>query len=197
MRGIRGEWAVRVVAQMTAVVALAVCGAAAQQAPAGAPVVSTTKQEALRKALETPGPVQPIAYSHKKHLAMGLSCDFCHTNPDPGVLMKFPETAKCMSCHATVAKNKPEIRKLADYAKTQQAIPWVRVYVVLKGVNWSHRPHLKAGTKCETCHGAVDQLDVMARVTGVTAMFGCIDCHEQRGAKAACETCHKPLKIGN
>jgi hypothetical protein len=193
VRGIRGDWVVRAFAWMTAALVLAACALAAQQAP----VVSATKQEALRRVLEAPGPVQPIAYSHKKHLAMGLNCDFCHTNPDPGVMMKFPETAKCMSCHATVAKNKPEIRKLADYAKTKQAIPWVRVYVVLKGVNWSHRPHLKAGTKCETCHGQVDQLEVMARVTGVTAMFGCLDCHEQHGAKAACETCHKPLKIGN
>jgi len=195
--GNRVDWAVRVLASVVAAAVLAVCGSAAQQAPAGAPAVAETKQEALKRIVQAPGPVQPIPYSHKKHLAMGLNCDFCHTNPEPGILMKFPETAKCMSCHTTVAKAKPAIKKLAEYARTKQEIPWVRVYVVLKGVNWSHRPHLKAGTKCEECHGQVDQLEVMARVTGVTAMYACIDCHVQHGAKEVCETCHKPLRVGN
>jgi cytochrome c5 len=160
----------------------------AAQQPAPAPVV---KQDVAQKMVEAVGPVQPIPYSHKKHLAMGLTCDLCHTNPEPGILMKFPETATCMGCHATVARDKPAIRKLAEYAKTKTPIPWVRVYVVLPGVSWNHRAHLQAGIKCEICHGQVDQLEVMARVTGVTAMFGCIDCHESHNARTACEICHK------
>jgi len=33
---------------------------------------------------EHPPPVQPVPYSHKKHLAQGLDCKDCHTNPEPG-----------------------------------------------------------------------------------------------------------------
>ena len=40
---------------------------------------------------EHPAPVQPIPYSHKKHLALGLDCKTCHRNPEPGKLMTFPE----------------------------------------------------------------------------------------------------------
>jgi len=29
-------------------------------------------------------PEQPIPYSHKQHIALGLTCKDCHTNPDPG-----------------------------------------------------------------------------------------------------------------
>ena len=136
-------------------------------------------------------PVQPIPYSHKKHLSLGLDCKDCHTNLEPGTLMTFPETGKCMLCHVTVAKNKPSIQKLAEYAKSKRVIPWVRVYSVLPGVAWNHRAHLEAGIKCETCHGQVRQMEAMSEVTSVTTMYSCLNCHEMNQAKSACDTCHK------
>ena len=135
-------------------------------------------------------PVQPIPYSHKLHLALGLECKTCHTNPDPGKLMTFPATSTCMSCHAAVAKNKPAIQKLAAFAKSQQDVPWVRVYTVLPGVNWTHRKHLDAGMKCETCHGQVAQMEAMSEVMSVTTMGVCIRCHAANNAPTVCQTCH-------
>lgn len=136
-------------------------------------------------------PAQPIPYSHKKHLALGLDCRDCHTNPDPGKLMTFPDTGKCMLCHTTVAKDKPAIQKLAAFAKSKQAVPWVRVYTVLPGVAWNHRAHLEAGVKCETCHGQVREMEEMSEVTSVTTMYSCLHCHEMNQAKTACDACHK------
>lgn len=135
-------------------------------------------------------PVQPIPYSHKTHLALDLQCQTCHTNPEPGVMMTFPATATCMNCHNTVATKKPSIMKLAQFAKSQQPIPWVRVYTVQPGVQWTHRKHLEAGVKCETCHGPVAELDGMAMVKSVTAMGACVNCHQMNNAKTACITCH-------
>jgi hypothetical protein len=135
-------------------------------------------------------PVQPILYSHKIHLALGLQCQTCHTNPEPGALMTFPATATCMNCHKSVLKNKPEIMKLAAFAKSGQAIPWVRVYNVTPGIQWTHRKHLQAGMKCETCHGQVAELPAMFMVKSVTAMGNCLHCHEMNNAKTACSTCH-------
>jgi hypothetical protein len=136
-------------------------------------------------------PVQPIPYSHKKHISFGLECKNCHTNPDPGKLMTFPPTSKCMQCHVTIAKDKPSIQKLAEYSKSKLPIPWVRVYSVLAGVAWSHRVHLEAGVKCESCHGQVAQMEAMSEVTSVTTMYSCLNCHETNHAKTACDTCHK------
>jgi hypothetical protein len=135
-------------------------------------------------------PVQPLPYSHKKHLSFGLECKNCHTNPDPGKLMTLPSTGKCMECHITIAKEKPSIQKLAEYSKSKQPIPWVRVYTVLPGVAWNHRAHLEARVKCETCHGQVAQMDAISEVTSVTTMYSCLSCHEMNHAKAACDTCH-------
>jgi hypothetical protein len=137
-----------------------------------------------------PAPEQPIPYSHKQHLAFGLKCQECHTNPEPGRLMTFPDTAKCMQCHVTIAKGKPSIQNIAQYAASNQPIPWVRVYKVIAGVNWTHRAHLTAGVKCETCHGDVSQISAMSEVTSVVTMYSCLSCHEMNHAKTTCETCH-------
>ena len=134
---------------------------------------------------EHPAPEQPIPYSHKQHLALGLQCKECHSNPEPGKLMTFPATAKCMQCHVTIAKDKPSILKLAEYSQSQQPIPWVRVYTVLPGVQWSHGPHLQAGVKCETCHGKVSEMAAMSEVTSVTTMYACLNCHQINHAKTA------------
>lgn len=158
-------------------------------APQGAPA-PTVKQEVPDNPLQPSAPTQPLPYSHKTHLALGLQCQTCHSNPEPGRLMTFPATSTCMACHTTIAKDKPSIQKLATFAKSGEQIPWVRVYVVLQGVNWTHRKHLEAGMKCEMCHGQVAQLQAMAEITSVTTMVNCLNCHQAHNASTACQTCH-------
>ena len=138
-----------------------------------------------------PAPEQPLPFSHKTHVSRGVRCQMCHTNPEPGAQMTFPASATCMGCHATVAKDRPAIVTLAEMARSNEPIPWRRVYEVLPGVTWTHRRHLQAGTQCAQCHGNVGELDAMAEVTGVTAMASCVSCHEARKASTACITCHK------
>jgi cytochrome c3-like protein len=149
-----------------------------------------SRQDVPDNLAEHAPPVQPIPYSHKTHLVLGLECQTCHTNPEPGNLMTFPATSTCMSCHASVAKSKPAIQKLASFAKSNQAIPWVRVYAITPGVNWTHRKHIEAGVKCETCHGQVAEMSAMSQATSVTSMGVCINCHKLHNAPAACQTCH-------
>jgi hypothetical protein len=74
---------------------------------------------------------------------------------------------KKRACHNTVAKNKPAIVRLAEFAKSQQPVRWVQVYSILPGVQWNHRKHLEAGMKCETCHGPVAQMDAMTMIAAL------------------------------
>jgi len=148
------------------------------------------KQDKPKPAAEPATPEQPIPYSHKTHLALGLQCQECHPNPEPGDRMTLPATDKCMTCHSIVAKDKPAVQKLAEFAKSKQSIPWVRVYVVSGWVYWNHRAHLEAGMKCEMCHGQVSEMDVIAKVTKVTTMEGCIECHRNNDASTGCHYCH-------
>lgn len=150
----------------------------------------TVKQEVPDNPLKSAAPTQPIPYSHKVHLAMGLKCQTCHTNPDPGNLMTFPATSTCMACHGSIAKDKPTIKRLASFANSKQPVPWVRVYVLLPGVNWSHRKHVAVGMQCEMCHGQVAQLDAMSEITSVKTMASCLGCHQTHNAPVTCTTCH-------
>lgn len=180
-RGVLGVFAGVVLALLF----LPSCDARAQQAPR-----APAKQQVLDNFAPHPAPEQPIPYSHKTHLALKLQCQMCHTNPDPGNQMTFPATSTCMTCHANVAKDKPAIVKLAEFSKSGQPIPWVRVYQVTPGVTWTHRKHFQAGMQCIMCHGDVSQLDAMAQTTSVTSMGSCIGCHQAHSAPTACATCH-------
>jgi hypothetical protein len=165
---------------LSALVLLVPLSAAAQSA----------KQEVPDNPAPKAGPTQPIPFSHKTHLGLDLACEGCHSNPEPGKMMTFPATSVCMQCHEVVATNKPAIQKLTEFAKSGQAVPWVRVYEVTPGVNWAHRTHLQAGMRCVMCHGDVSKLDAMTQLTAVTSMASCIGCHQAHNAGTTCHTCH-------
>ncbi|MEO7144842.1 MAG: cytochrome c3 family protein [Bryobacteraceae bacterium] len=135
-------------------------------------------------------PEQPIPYSHKLHLALGLTCKDCHPNADPGETMGIPAASRCLNCHVSIAKDKPAIQKLAAYAKSKQPIPWVRVYQIPSYVDFSHRTHLEAGAKCGDCHGPVAGRDALWREGNIT-MGGCMECHRTHKASIDCTTCHE------
>ena len=140
----------------------------------------------------SPAPVQPLPYSHKKHMTLGLECRTCHVNPAPGRLMTFPPTALCMACHQAIAADRPAIQKLATFAASGKAIPWARVYQLPDYVFWKHTTHLKAGVTCAECHGAVAEREVLTQETNVVTMVGCLTCHNTRQVLTDCGDCHTP-----
>jgi Cytochrome c7 and related cytochrome c len=144
----------------------------------------------LEKAARRDLPAQPIAFSHRLHSAQSLDCTFCHSNPDPGENMTIPDAEFCMNCHQTVAVDKPEIKKLAQFARSGKPIPWVRVYSLPAFVFWRHRSHLAAEQSCAACHGDVAAMNVV-RATKVTTMDGCVDCHDKKDANTGCASCHE------
>lgn len=146
-------------------------------------------------------PTQPLPFSHAIHAgALEIDCRTCHSGAQDAAdaggqspwdgRMTFPDTGTCMACHETIATESPAIQNLAGHHAAKTPVAWRRVFQVLKGVRWSHQWHLKAGVACETCHGPVAELKVMAQTTAVTAMASCIGCHQAYGASAICHTCH-------
>jgi hypothetical protein len=132
---------------------------------------------------------QPIPYSHKTHMAVGLQCNSCHRNPDPGEVMGFPGEALCMGCHRAVKSDSPHIQKLAAAAKEKTPLPWVRVYELPEYVYFSHRVHTQAGGTCESCHGPVAERAVITKEVAHT-METCMACHAANNAPNECDTCH-------
>ncbi len=138
-----------------------------------------------------PAPVQPVAFSHKKHIGESkLGCKDCHEPSRNGATVAMPQPAKCMLCHAAIATDKPDIKRIAEAAKNNEPIPWVRVYRVPSFVTFSHKTHTAAGAQCEDCHGPVAEREAITREKDLS-MGGCIACHTQKSAPTGCDTCHQ------
>jgi hypothetical protein len=140
-----------------------------------------------------PAPPQPIAYSHKQHLAQGLECATCHATARTDSHATLPPTATCMGCHAAVKTDSAEIQKLKDFDSRKEDVPWKRVYRLADFVYFSHKTHASAdpAIACETCHGNVRELDVMQKLKDIS-MAACMECHKQRAATIRCDGCHEP-----
>jgi hypothetical protein len=134
---------------------------------------------------------QPIAYSHKQHLALGLDCLDCHSTADTQSAASIPSVQKCMLCHAKIATGKPEVKKVIAYFNSRREIPWERVYgfPVSALVNFQHAPHIRAKVACATCHGDMTRATTAQRLVNHT-MGSCLSCHRQNKASEDCITCH-------
>lgn len=133
-------------------------------------------------------PAQPIAFNHKQHVqGAKMTCNDCHEPRSNGDTLAMPQPPKCMSCHTTVAAEKPDIKRIAEAAKNEDPISWVRVYRVPSFVTFSHKTH--SGSTCEECHGPVAERVAIAPEKDMH-MGSCIACHASKGAPATCDTCH-------
>lgn len=135
---------------------------------------------------------QPIAYNHKKHIALGLECSNCHAGIAEGrAHAQLPGIDVCMSCHES--EDNPKTKAIRDFAAARRPIPWKRIYRVAEHVYFSHERHVAiAKLGCAVCHG-----DMTAKETPVTRqavpikMDRCIACHRGRGVTNDCLACHR------
>ena len=108
-----------------------------------------------------PKPVQPVGYTHTVHvLQVKLDCTYCHEGVNKGPVAKIPNISKCWECHENMPADKPELKKIADYEKRNEDIPWQRVYGFppISHVRFNHEPHFRNKVECATCHGDIPQI---------------------------------------
>ncbi len=126
-------------------------------------------------------PDQPIAYSHKLHAGLkGMDCRYCHRMVEEGPHASVPDADTCMGCHKQVKKDSPRLSLLAssygDGAGDNIAIPWVKVHMLPDYAYFSHAVHVNAGVGCTSCHGRVDQMEIVRQVEPLS-MGWCLECH--------------------
>ena len=158
-----------------------------------APWSMSQTAEAPPEAQADPVPVeQPLPYSHKTHVALGLQCRDCHQIADPGFVAGYPAETTCMACHTAVKTDSPHIQLLAKLSAEGTPVPWNRVYRVPDYVWFSHASHVDdASFDCEVCHGPVAQRDALFQEKPTT-MAACMDCHARNSAPNDCDLCHDP-----
>ena len=144
-------------------------------------------------------PLQPIAFSHKQHLAKKIPCTFCHSGAEKYLAATIPSVTICMGCHSVVKTGSPEIHKVKQYLQKREEIPWHRIYRLPPeaDVFFNHHRHAAANVKCITCHGDVASRDKLAQDVKVVMGF-CIQCHREHrnqfhpvAIADDCSTCHR------
>lgn len=138
-------------------------------------------------------PRQPIEFSHRIHAGdNSIPCLYCHIYAERSRVAGVPNVKKCMGCHSVIKTDSPEIQKLASYWDKEEPMAWVKVHNLPDHVYFPHKRHVAAGVKCQTCHGPVETMDRITRVSSLK-MGWCLNCHTERNVKNGrdCWTCHK------
>lgn len=127
-------------------------------------------------------PVQPVAFSHKLHVAdLGIDCLLCHSSAEKSAFAAVPASGACMKCHEHQA-NKSSLklaslmRSINSSADNPIPIPWERVHKIGDYAYFDHSAHVTAGVGCVSCHGQVDQMEVVRQMKPLS-MSWCLDCH--------------------
>ncbi len=122
-------------------------------------------------------PEQPIPYSHALHVGeLGMDCRYCHNTVEQAAVAAIPPTETCMNCHTRVRANSVKLEPLRQSWQTGQSVEWVKVHDLPDYVYFNHSAHVSRGVGCVSCHGRVDEMDVVYQHEELS-MGWCLDCH--------------------
>ncbi len=122
-------------------------------------------------------PEQPIDYSHKLHAGdLGLDCRYCHVGVEYSAKATVPPTQTCMNCHNMILPESEKLAPLRESWKEGKALEWVKIHKVPDFAFFNHSVHVNRGVGCTSCHGRVDQMDVVMQVEPLS-MGWCLECH--------------------
>lgn len=126
-------------------------------------------------------PQQPVPYSHQLHVGeLGLDCRYCHANVERSAEAMIPPTQTCMGCHAVIHPESARLEPIRKSWETNESVPWVRVHKLPDHAYFDHSVHLTAGVGCVSCHGRVDQMEVVTQEKPLS-MGWCLECHRDPG----------------
>ena len=134
-------------------------------------------------------PKQPIAYSHKVHAGdLKIDCKYCHFGSEMSRHAGIPPLNVCMNCHKQnlVKPGSPELKKLTDAYEKGEPIHWVKIHHLPDFVSFDHSRHVNRGVACQTCHGPIQTMEVVAQANTL-AMGWCVNCHREYNANPPAE----------
>jgi cytochrome c2 len=154
-------------------------------------------------------PIQPIHYSHRIHAGdNAIDCKYCHSSARESKHSGIPSLNVCMNCHKNIAEvaaetlaegneygvnYNDEIQKLyaavgwdqssQSYTGETKPVKWVRIHNLPDFAYFNHAQHVTvAGVECQTCHGPVEEMEIMYQYSPLT-MGWCINCHRETDVK--------------
>ena len=81
-----------------------------------------------------------------------------------------------MNCHGVIAKDESILEPVRESYTNDAPIEWVRVHMLPDYAYFDHSVHVAAGVGCESCHGRIDQMEIVAQDQPLS-MGWCLECH--------------------
>ncbi|NQU44930.1 cytochrome c3 family protein, partial [bacterium] len=119
-------------------------------------------------------PEQPLMFSHVLHAgSMEIRCLYCHVEADKGDHALVPPVSVCMNCHEDF-RGDPEkphqverVAEIVRYWEAKEPVIWEKVYDLEDFAYFSHSRHVTSGLACINCHGTIETMPVVQRVTSL------------------------------
>lgn len=126
-------------------------------------------------------PVQPVTFQHSLHAnQLGIDCRYCHQSVEVSGTSSVPSVQTCMTCHKHVKKDSPKLQIIRDAWNDGKgdgpAVKWVRIHQAPDYVYFNHSIHVNSGVSCFSCHGQINQMDVVYQ-DQPQSMAWCLECH--------------------
>ncbi|WP_345689136.1 cytochrome c3 family protein [Novipirellula caenicola] len=133
-------------------------------------------------------PEQPVPFSHAIHAGqLKMDCRYCHNTVFESAHAAVPPTATCINCHspandqgvtalAAVRTESDKLKPIHKSWETGRSMAWKRVHNLPEFVYFNHAAHVNSGVSCKSCHGRIDQMDVVSQHEELS-MAWCITCH--------------------
>lgn len=124
-------------------------------------------------------PKQPVPFSHALHAGdLGMDCRYCHNTVEVGAQAAIPPTATCMNCHSSIHVTSPKLAPVRESFESGEPVEWVRVHDLADYAYFNHSAHVRRGVSCVSCHGRIDQMDVVRQEKTLSMGF-CLECHRE------------------
>lgn len=140
-------------------------------------------------------PEQPVGFSHQIHAGqLGIDCRYCHTHVEEAGHSNVPTTSTCMNCHggeegewsyfntnlATAHFKNADLKTLREAYAEERPVEWAKIHKLPDYAHFNHAVHVNAGVSCYSCHGRIDQMEVVYQAHSLS-MAWCLDCHRNPG----------------
>jgi hypothetical protein len=81
-----------------------------------------------------------------------------------------------MNCHSQVRTESLKLLSVRESWATGESIEWIKVHKLPDYARFSHAVHTNNGVGCESCHGRIDQMEVVFQSEPLS-MGWCLECH--------------------
>ncbi|MDP3278105.1 MAG: cytochrome c3 family protein [Deltaproteobacteria bacterium] len=188
---------------LLALLALAACASIVRRLPESVRLAPIWRQHAeahARSPVVYPPQRITLQFNHRMHLQLpNVTCVSCHTTASQSRRVEdrlLPTEAQCMPCHAIDRAQPQRVATPSARCESCHTVSTVAgathvqpTEIPTARLRFSHQIHTQNGVRCEDCHSAV-RGNTLATRLDLPSMQQCVSCHQSRGLRDQCATCH-------